>query len=378
MLLSLRVSAGMKISIISNYTFSSALPDDLKAIHQYGSESMSAILAQQLSKTDEIRFFAPLGSSRLGEYHPLKRTDGKYLQSDLLEDISLDGQHHTDLLDSFVIDCTPWANNVTELVTYNNFRNYLCYRLGYQDYLYPKLDPRLKHHVTHCDYFKNLYEKAGFRGCQVAHFGLTDFWKPYDKPEPWTEYCISPFAYLNWKDYFLFPHRYNQEKAPHLVLKLAQDFPQETFVFSSAAVLPDHIAALKHWKEECARMNLANVKFIDIPSTPDREYYRRELYRNAKATLSPFLLLPDYHDTGGILSMESIKCGTPIVVTRSLGSEEIFNHQEDAGAFFIDGYESLRLSIKHIDFLSAKPNHWKWTPELYGNDYKRAIENIIN
>ena len=97
----------MKISIISNYTFASSLPDDLKALHEYGSESMSSILAQQLSKTHEVHFYAPVGSSRVGQYHPLKRTGGKYLQSDLLQDITLDDLQYTDLLDSFVIDMTP-------------------------------------------------------------------------------------------------------------------------------------------------------------------------------------------------------------------------------------------------------------------------------
>lgn len=370
----------MKISIISNYTFASSLPDDLTAVHQYGSESMSAILAQQLSKTHEVHFYAPVGSSRLGEYHALKRTDGKYLQSDLLEDVSLDGRSHTDLLDSFVIDMTPWANNIVELATYNDFRNYLCYRLGYNDYQHPNLNPQLKHLITHCQYFADLYKQAGYES-QVAHFGISDFWSPNENLEIIMKYFNHYFFdkyYLKPKDYYLFPHRYNQEKAPHLVLKLAQDFPKETFVFSSAAVLPDHVAALKHWKDEVTRLSLSNVKFIDIPNTPDRDFYRRELYRNAKATLSPFLLLPNYHDTGGIVSMESIKCGTPVIVTRSPGSEEILGHQETKSVFFVDGYESLKLHVKYADFLGAIPEPWKWTTDLYVKEYMSAIENILN
>ena len=367
----------MKISIISNYTFASSLPEDLTAVHQYGSESMSAVLAQQLSKTHEVVFYAPVGSSRVGQYHPLKRTDGRYLQSDLLEDISLDGQRHTDLLDSFVIDMTPWANNIEELATYNDFHNYLCYRLGYRDYDHPNLDPRLRHHITHCQHFADLYEKAGFPNCQVAHFGLTDFWNGEQIDSPYLEF-IKFWCKLEPKEYYLFPHRYNREKAPHLVLKLAQDFPKETFVFSSAAVLPDHVAALKELKDQVVRSALTNVKFVQFPSTPDRDFYRRELYRNAKCTLSPFLLSDSYHDTGGILSMESIKCGTPVIVTRSPGSEEILGHQEDKAVFFSDGYESLKLLVKYMDFLGVIPEPWKWTTENFGNEYMKAIENISN
>ena len=147
----------MKINIISNYTFSASLPDDLKSVHQYGSESMMATLASALSREHEIHFYAPVGSTRLGTYHPIRRTDGTYLASDLLQDISLDGSKALDLLSSdFVIDATPWADNVRELFTYNGFRNYLCYRLGYKDYEYPKIDPRFRNYITHFQNFADL------------------------------------------------------------------------------------------------------------------------------------------------------------------------------------------------------------------------------
>ena len=364
----------MKISIISNYTFASSLPDDLKAIHQYGSESMSALLAQQLAKTDQVHFYAPIGSSRVGQqYHPLKRTDGRYLQSDLLQEIALDGSTQTDLLQSdFVIDMTPWANNIVELALYNDYTKYLCYRLGYKDYIHPNLSPQLKHHITHCDYFAKLYKEAGYPGAQVAHFGISDFWNS-------TESSSSMYDPLNVyrlfrKSYYLYPHRYNREKGAFEVIRLAQDFPERTFVFSSAAVLPDHVAAL----QELRSLAPANCKFVQFPSTPDREYYRRELYRDAICTLSPFHTNEGYHDSGGILSMESIKCGTPVIVTRSEASEEILGHQEDKGAYFIDGYESMKLLLRYADFLSAQPAPWIWSTERYVNEYIQAIGNITN
>ena len=76
--------------------------------------------------------------------------------------------------------------------------------------------------------------------------------------------------------------------------------------------------------------------------------------------------------------MESIKCGTPVIVTRSPGSEEILGHQEDKGVFFIDGYESLKLLVRYADFMGLIPEPWKWTTENYVNEYMNAIHNIIN
>ena len=374
----------LHISIISNYTFCSSLPGDLKALHSYGSESMSSVLADALSREHEVDFYAPVGSSRIGRFHPLRRTDGKYLPSDLLDDISLDGSKYTDLLNSdFLIDMTPWSNNTEQLALYHDYYKYLNYRLGYMDYKFPaNLDPQLKHHITHCKAFADLYEKAGYPGCQVARFGISDFWCPRKEVQlhPLPSQTYTWYFYEKYgitPGYYLFPHRYNKEKGSFLVLKLAQDFPKETFVFSSAAVLPDHIAQLNELKQEVAGKSLTNVKFVDFPSTPDREYYRRELYRNAKATLSPFINNVGYHDTGGLLSQESIKCGTPVICTRSPGSEEILGHQEDTGCYFIDGYESLKLNLKYVDFLSAKPAPWKWTTDLYVLEYEEAIKNII-
>lgn len=369
----------MIIDILCNHTFTSALPDDLRSVHQYGSEGMAAILATELSKEHEIHFYAPVGSSRIGVFHPIRRTDGKYIQPDTLDNTSLDGSKTTDLLQSdFIIDMTPFANTLEELTTYYDFRKYIAYRLGFRDYLAPKLPPNQCHFLTHCQTFADLYEKAGYPGCQVAHFGISDFWSLGNPPD-WDPNYFSGFdsSGIHYKDYLLYPHRYNREKGSFLVLKLAQDFPKETFVFSSAAVLPDHIQQLNELKTEVVSKNLTNVKFVDFPSTPDREFYRRELYRNAKCTLSPFIANTGYHDTGGILSMESIKCGTPVIVTRSLGSEEILGHQEDKGVFFSDGYESLKLLVKYIDFLGVIPEPWKWTVENYKLEYEQAVNNIV-
>ena len=359
----------MKISIISNYTFSSSLPEDTLAVHQYGSESMTSILASLLHKDHEVHFYAPFGSSRIGIFHPLRRTDGTYLPSDLLEDISLDNSKHLDLLDSFVIDCTPWANNVEALALYNDFNNYLSYRLGYKDYTHPKmLPPERRHYITHCNSFAELYKKAGF-DCQVAHFGLNPaFWGSQDgNPD------ISHFG-LETKAYFLFPHRYNSEKGSLLVLRLAEEFPRETFVFSSVAATPDHKAALQALRTKAPN----NVKFVQIPSLPTRDYYRRALYQHAKATLSPFIANAGYFDTGGILSMESILGNTPVIVTRSEASEEILGHQENNGVFFSDGYDSLKTLIKYVDFRSTLPVPWIWTQERYAKEYMKAIDNILN
>ena len=379
----------MKISIIANHTFTAALPDDLNAVHQYGSEGMSAILASALSKSHNVDFYAPVGSSRIGNYHPTRRTDGKYLPSDLLADISLDNSKHDDLLLSeFVIDCTPWGNNIQQLALYNDYYRYLCYRLGYKDYTAPALEPILQHHITHCDHFARLFEQAGHPNCHVAHFGISDFWSParLDTPDDkyfdwigrvtsspyWNMTEDSPVRSYPW--YYLFPHRYNREKGSFDVVKLAKEFPNRTFVFSSAAVSPDHHQALQQLRSEAP----SNCKFVQIPSSPDREFYRRELYRNAIATLAPFQYnMNGYHDTGGILSMESIKCDTPIIVTRSEGSEEIFGHQQDRGAVFIDGYESLKMAIKYVDFLSLHPVEWKWSIDNYVNEYMQAIHSII-
>lgn len=373
----------MKIAIISATTFPASLPDDFQAKHGYGSETMNAVLAQGMIEAGhEVDFFAPLGSSILGNFHPLYNSRGQHLPSELFEFNLGQGIHvslenpplsHQMLKDfDFVIDGSKSGENVEQLKLFDGFNKFACYRSGYQDWNHPfKLDPADRHLVTHCNYFKDNFDKNGFP-VDVAHFGVHPFWEQGENNGKYLDWVLKQDIH----NYFLFPHRTSPQKGIDTLLKLAKTFPDETFVIATATPLPDHQQSLKDFKQRVETSGLSNIKFVVVPEGREYDFYRRELLRNAKAILSPFSNEQGYMDTGGLISLEALACGTPVLVSRSPGSEELLQHQEDGGVIFCDGYDAFRLAIKHEDFAEMKPKTLVWTVENYINEWMKIIEKF--
>jgi glycosyltransferase involved in cell wall biosynthesis len=373
----------MRIGIISSTTFPASLPDDTAARQGYGSESYVAILAKALSKEHEIEWFAPLGSSRLAEgsdlmtlnhNHPIQNSKGQLLADERLESISLEtpkfDQKHLYNLD-FIIDGSKQSHDIEELYYYNKFRHFCCMRTGFNDHIFPWriMDQADKHLVTHCSVFADYIEqKSGIRP-SVVHFGIPSFWHPFSENDRRTHFFFS-------EKYFLYSHRMNRQKGIHYIPRLAKDFPNETFVIQTATPLQDHKKEMQAFREQTRDQQ--NIRIIDLFEDGHYQYKRRDLLWGAKCMLSPFLdkftegSTEPYLDTGGLVSQEAIACGTPVICTRSTASEEILGHQEDKGVVFVDGYDGLKLAIKHWE--PMKPAPIKWTVSNYVAEMMEVIK----
>jgi glycosyltransferase involved in cell wall biosynthesis len=366
----------MKIAVVSSTTVPSTLPDDPHFVTTYGSEVYNAVLVKGLADRGHyIEWYAPVKSSMFIEtplgvshrivYHPIKDSKGAHLQSELLEDISLFPRSKTkDILDcDFLLDMSKQNHISEELWLWHDFKRYINYKSGYMDWTTPIQCP--PHYVTHCNWFAENFRKNG-KQADVAKFGIPDFWcGGFDSYEHWRREQVTG-------EYYLFPHRPSYQKGFDKLQVLAKAFPEKTFVISTAAVFEDHkreMAALK--QSQLA----SNLKIIDIP--PDRQYHyrRRALMRNAQAVLSPFTTKDGYMDTGGLVSFESIRCGTPVIVTRSQGSTEMLGTLEGKGVEFVDdGIDSLKRCIQ--TGVATRPqvdNTWM-SIGSYIDDYERIME----
>lgn len=372
----------MKIAFLGRTTFPSCLPDDPQYMNSYyGSEMHMAVLANEFATGNEVHFFAPFKSSRIGSseefntFHPLIDTKGLIHDfrgpiDDLLENISLHKESYTDLLTyDFVVSWQTFHRNIEELKMYHHYNRYCCFQTGFNDYYLPsRLDMEDRHYVTHCDYFADIFEEKTKVRPDVAHFGLSDFWCPPN--------------YDFEKSYFLFPHRISPQKGIDYIRHLAMEFPDEEFKIQTSTPLQDHVLNMEAFKK--AVSNLSNIEFVEIPQNKQYHFNRRNLIRNAKAVLSPFtnnfFSSPGspYYDTGGLVSMEAIACGTPVIVTRSPGSTELLGHQEDKGAIFFEGYDALKYLVKRHDFASMKPAPLKWTLQNYVQDYVNIMKKYSN
>ena len=163
-----------------------------------------------------------------------------------------------------------------------------------------------------------------------------------------------PFSMLQDKGYYIFPHRPTPEKGTEIVLKLAKDFPQETFVFAGHTPIAEHVMARTQLQRIVASQGLGNVKFVDIPLNPRHHFYKRELYRRAKACLAPFLY-PVYKEGFGLSSAESVACGTPLIITDSPSTRELWT--ENVDALICDSYQSFKLYIEHFSSYPLAPSN---------------------
>jgi glycosyltransferase involved in cell wall biosynthesis len=377
----------LNIALISACTFPASLPDDINATQGYGSESYNAVLCQALTEAGHnVNFYAPIGSSKFRDnprvrYHPIKNSHGDHID-EILNTCASDGSRYTDLLDvDFVISGEKQGHNLEQLHYHNpSFKKYCSYRSGYADFIYPAGLPNDKrHYVTHCKDFQEQFKAAGF-DADVCFFGIPDFWHPVNRlTDEFTTFFAVKYN-LEDKKYWLFPHRPSVDKGIDSVLKVAQRLPDETFVISTAAPLPDHKATLEQCKRFVKDAQLHNVKFVEIPQTPYYQFHRRALICGAKAVLCPYPWSSDmgqnrtapYRDTGGLTGAEAMSCQTPLIVTRSPGSEEWWGEQDEKGVVFVDGFDSLRMVIKNWSTYDLHPQ-CPYTTQSYANDYLKVI-----
>lgn len=366
----------MNIAIVSSTTIPATLPDDKTFFTTYGSEVYNAVLCQGLAaRGHKIDWYAPLKSTTFHDndninYHPIINSEGAHLVDERLEKICYTPHKTTDLLDhDFLIDMSK-QNHITEdLSTYFNFNSYCQYKSGYQDWASPRMGPR--HYVTHCQTFADNFKKQGLEA-DVCRFGIPSFWNHNDIPHEAPPGCEENWLLdQNLGEYYLFPHRPSFQKGFDKLVDLARLFPDKKFVIATAAVFEDHKTEMTLLKQSVKPSNLV---VVDVPEDINYHKYRRALIRNATAVLSPFTTKEGYMDTSGLVSFEAIRCGTPIITTRSPASEEMVGSLESKGVEFVgDDIDSLRRALKSDIPRPNVGSEWM-SIETFIDDYLEVIK----
>lgn len=379
----------MKIAVLSDTTYRSCTPDYENNLSFYGSEPAHAVIAKGLLEHGhDVHFFAPQGSEPIGTFHPLQCFNGGYAEHEILDMVSLEGLTTDYLADfDFVLDFTAIARNVEELFNYHGYRNYGVFRNGYTGYNVPRLRIRDRHYIVPSHQNKRIFEKHGFPDVSVIYYGIPEFYckgnNDYDSDA--YEYLKSIWGPetltvtdLGYYDYFLYPHRPTPEKGSQHVLELAKMFPEETFVFMvSNNPVTQHKDALQSLKKECVNKSLPNVKFVELPLNNKHHYYKRELMRHAKAILSPFN--PHVYLEGfGLANAEAVACGTPLLITDSESSRELWIDEKDGLIIpYDDRLWGFKQAIKHFSSYDFAPTN-KFTVEDCISNYENYINRTIS
>ena len=320
-----------------------------------------------VNKGHEVHFYAGQGSTQIGNFHPMKLAFGTYTKEihGSITALTLDDSKSADLLEmDFVIDMTANAVDVEIIRNYNDYRRYVCYRNGYAAFGAPRLPASKRHYVVPSKQNKMLFKQNQF-DAEVVKYGISDFYCPGDEPYYW-----RPFQILKQKDYWLFPHRPTPEKGTSILLRLARELPSETFVVAGHTPIAEHQSALM----ELRRSSPPNIKFVDIPLEPQHHFYKRELYRHAKAILSPFDITR-YYEGFGLSSAEAVACGTPLLITDSASTQELW--EDGVDSIFCDGFHSFKMAIQHFSTYDLKPIN-KFSTEDYVNNYLKLAKEYNN
>lgn len=358
----------MKIAVISDVTYRSCLPWDPNCLGYYGSESYHALLAHLLSKKGhEVHFYAAQGSSEIANFHPLKMMFGTSVheRTGNITALSLDNSKTEDLLEmDFVIDMTSNCIDIEDIRNYHEFKRYVCYRNGFAAWNGPRLQASKRHYITPSKQNKEIFNRNGF-AADYIYYGIPDFYCPGED-----DYYFRPFGVggLRRKDYILFPHRPTPEKGTSILLRLAQELPTQDFVLAGHTPISEHSSALQALKKQAP----GNIKFVDIPLEPEHHYYKRELYRGAKAVLSPFHPSMGYYEGFGLSSAEAVACGTPLIITDSQSTRELWIEYKDA--LYCDGYISFRNACQDAEQLDRLKPENKFSTEDFVNNYIKQAD----
>jgi len=157
-------------------------------------------------------------------------------------------------------------------------------------------------------------------------------------------FCPDPDKPFEKDGYFLFCARMHPDKRPDLFLELAKHFSNEQFVLSGSfgkTATPDHAYYGKLYREMAEK--LSNVKIVADPSKQEQI----ELYRRAKVVIHP-----SYSECFGLVLVESLACGTPVIASRDGAFPEIII--EGKTGFLASNMAQYVEAVQNVDVLSPE------------------------
>jgi glycosyltransferase involved in cell wall biosynthesis len=369
----------MRIAVISSVTYRACLPDDPFNMCTYGSEPYHAVLVKALlDRGHEVEWYAPHGSTEFREYdnchfHPLIYTNGivpEEIQEWTVNTLSLDHSKLQDLLGcDFVIDMTMHARDIEEMRNFHGYMKYIAYRNGYAATPVPRVNKEDKHFAVPSIQNQKLFKEIGFDS-DVVYYGIPDHYSPGFSQEYWNYWDKKG---LTQKEYWLYPHRPTPEKGLFALLYLAKHFPDEIFILSCSTPAKAHYLGIIQFMRQVKSMTLDNIAYVPSPENNLHHFYKRELYRNAKAMLAPFD--PNtYREGFGLTTAECIASGTPAIITDSESTRELWIKDQDG--IFCDSTGMFEMALRHFSSYDLKPTN-RYTTDKYAQRYEELIKKYV-
>jgi len=201
-------------------------------------------------------------------------------------------------------------------------------------------------------------EIAGsLKNAEVVYGGTdTDFYKPNYKKE----------------DYFLYVGRPHPTKGVDLVIELAKQTKKKV-ILAWKAEIEEHKRYEKYFLEQIKKQK--NIEFVELPNNEKHQTLKRELLQKAKALIFPV----QYIEAFGLVVVEALSCGTPVITTTKGSMPEIVDNGENG--FICHSFQHLKSAMKNIDYIENKKcrrtAEKKFNMERVAKDYMRLYRRAM-
>ena len=324
----------MKIGVISSSIY--RCPP-----HAYGSECTTWDVAEVLAQRGhEVHLFAPPGSRCPpgGHLHTIPLS---FTQVSITHEGQIPKMYGDVLLDMDIIHDASATCRATDWLHWMHERgNFIAIRNGI-DATFPICGKNVVGlSAAQQEILTTQAIPRRLLGMEHVHYGIdTGFY------EPGVRDVLGLSQEVSDSGYFLFLARPHHHKGVDTFIRLAKDNPDEWFVMAWKAHAPDH----KQWEREyLAQANdVKNLLFHEIPDEGHHEH-KKDLYALAKALVVPLSL--DYVEAFGLVFIEALACGTPVITAAHGACPEVIDHGRTG--FLCRTYDHYMNAIKSITHIS--------------------------
>jgi len=350
----------MKISIVSNSSHI-VPPTD------WGGEIVLWDLYECLKKLGHnVSLFAPEGSKT--EYtFPLNEVNIEAIEYDIYN------KYNHILQSSDIVHDMSHMKMVSDMLFDDGFRNFINVLIGYY-WKYPKCGKN----VSTPSQIMRLHGMLGYNGFEYSPwenvmgkdvgklndakavlFGTnTDFYTPqYDK-----------------QNYFLWLNGFTDWKGLGLAIHLAKELKFNLIISGSVDKNHEQQETFKYYMNIIK--DIKNIQYVPLPQNKEHHYVKRDLMQNAKALLFPIL-----RDEGfGLVNIEALSCGTPIISTGRGAMPEIVKHGETG--FICNTLDDFQYAMNNINNIDArtcrKDAVERFDRMVMAKNYVKLYEKIVN
>jgi len=205
------------------------------------------------------------------------------------------------------------------------------------------------------DFFPGKLDEA-----RVVHYGVDlDFYHEGEGKDDYILYCGRPHF----------------SKGVKQILQVAERLPEQKFKLAWNPALPDHYYFDRIYREMARKWGLKNVEFVDLPLGFEHHEAKREFYQGAKC----FIQLTQYCEAFGLTAIESLACGTPVVLMNKGSAPEIVNGKN---GILVNSVDKAVEAVRNIERIKpedcVEDAKARWSKERMCQDYLKIYDEILS